>query len=903
MLLRVLGPLEVSGPDGPVALGAAKPRTLLAALAMHRGQAVDTDLLTDALWGEDAPASAPKLVQVYVSQLRKALPPSVAIVTTAIGYRLDVDPAEIDVARFEQLLADGRAALAAGNPALASSALGRALVLWRGPAYADVRYDEFARDEVERLERLRALALEERIEADLRLGRHAEILAELRGLLATDPSNERLAGQTMRAAYRAAGTASALEIFETVRAALAAELGEEPAPDLQELREQISRRDPSLALEPVGELRTALPAPPNPLIGRERELAELRALLARPGVRFISLTGAGGSGKSRLALELARSVEVEYANGAVLVELASLSDPELVLPSIAQALGVEPGNDAFGAVTNALAAKELLVVADNVEHLREATPSLVRLLAAAQRLALVVTTRAVLHASGEHVYPVGPLVETDAVALFAERARANDPTFVLDQTSAPLIAAICRRLDGLPLPIELAAARVRALGLRTLEERLDSRLSVLTGGPRDLPARQQTMRETIAWSVNLLESRVADVLAALAVFPAGCTLTGAHAVAGASDEDMITLVDDHLVQATESDEGRRYRLLESVREYAYGLLGSRRSEVEGRLVTWMVGVMEEANLHIGVGIEGRMRRLDIELDTLRAALRHAATNDDPTDELALASVAWLHWWIRGLLAEGRAILDGIVARRGLVLTQDGIRTLLGAASLAWSTGDNEASTKAARQALDAAERIDAQLEQHLAHNLLGTVSASMGELDTAIAHLTRAIELSEAAGLDEFTNIAKLNLGSAYRASGQVDAGRRLLSEVLDYRRQEGSVSGVAFARLNLGDTEFQAGNLDAAEAHYVAALEGFRSVGFKVRVANSLHGLAAVEARTGRAESAARRLGSAAAVLGETGWAADGAELAPGATAAAREALGDETFERLFHEGASSSP
>jgi predicted ATPase/DNA-binding SARP family transcriptional activator len=903
VLLRVLGPLEVSGPDGPVALGATKPRTVLAVLAIHRGQAVDTDLLTDALWGEGPPASAWKLIQVYISQLRKALPSGIAIATTAAGYRLDIAPAATDVVRFEQLLADGRAALATGNPALASSALARALALWRGPAFADVRYDEFARDNVERLEGLRALALEERIESDLQLGRHAGILGELRGLLAADPSNERLAGQTMLAAYRAAGTADALEIFETVRTTLATELGEEPAPELLELRDQIARRDPGLALDPASESRTTLPAAPNPLIGRERELAELGALMARPGVRFVSLTGAGGSGKSRLALELAHSLEAEFANGALLVELASLSDPELVLPSIAQALGLEPRTDAFGAVSNALTAKELLLVVDNLEHLREAASSLVQLLAAAQRLVIVVTTRAVFHVSGEHVYPVGPLVETDAVALFAERARALDPTFVLDETSAPQVATICGRLDGLPLPIELAAARIRALGLRTLEERLASRLTVLTGGPRDLPARQQTMRETIAWSVNLLESRVADVLAALAVFPAGCTLAGAHTVAGASDEDMITLVDDHLVQATDADGERRYWLLESVREYAYGLLGSRRSEVERKLVSWMIGVMVEANLHVSVGLEVRMRRLDNELDTLRAALRHAAANDDPTDELALASDAWLHWWIRGLLAEGRAILDGMIARRGLVLTRNGIRTLLGAASLAWSTGDHEAAVKAASQALDAAERIGEPLEQHLAHNLLGTVSTNLGDFEAAVWHLTRAMELSDAAGLSEYTNIAKLNLGYAHHAGGQVDAARRLLSEVLDYRRHEGSVGGVAFARLNLGDTEFQAGNLEAAEAHYAAALEGFRSVGFKVRVANSLQGLAAVEARSGRAGSAARRLGAAAALLGETGWGADGTELAQTAIEAARKALGDELFDQLFREGSSASP
>jgi DNA-binding SARP family transcriptional activator len=534
VLLRVLGPIEVSGPHGPLALGGATLRTLLAVLAAHRGQSVAADVLVDALWGETPPPSASKLLQVYVSQLRKVLPRDVVIATTAAGYRLDVDPEETDAVRFERLLADGRAALASGNPTLASSALGRALALWRGPAFMDVRYEEFARDEVERLEGLRALALDKRIEADLQLGRHGQMVGELRGLLVADPTNERLAGQTMLAAYRAAGAADALAIFATVQASLAADLGEEPGTVIRELRERIARGDVGLQVSSTPDHRSTLPNAPNPLIGRERELAELRTLLARPDVRFVSMSGAGGSGKSRLALELAQDLEPEFANGAVLVELASLSDPELVLPTIAQALELEPGRDAMSALADALAAKELLLVVDNLEHLREAAPSLVRLLATAPRLVIVVTTRAVLHVSGEHVYPVGPLIETDAVALLADRARANDPTFVLSETTEPQVAAICRRLDGLPLPIELAAARVRALGLRTLDARLASRLAVLTGGPRDLPARQQTLRETLAWSVNLLEPRVAEVLAALAVFP-GRLLDGGSPCGGRRD--------------------------------------------------------------------------------------------------------------------------------------------------------------------------------------------------------------------------------------------------------------------------------------------------------------------------------------------------------------------------------
>jgi predicted ATPase/DNA-binding SARP family transcriptional activator len=899
LLLRVLGPLEVSGRDGPVAIAAAKQRALLAALAVNRGKAVAAELLIDALWVENPPVSATKLLQVYVSQLRKVLPAGVEITTTTTGYRLDVDPDEVDAARFEQLLADGRAALAAGNAALASSTLGRALGMWRGPAFADVRYEEFARQEVERLEGLRTLALHERIEADLRLGRHEQIGGELRGLLADDPTNEPVAVQAIVASYRAGGAIAALDLYARVRQALEDELGEEPGAALAGLHERIVRRDPLLELQPASEPTTSLPSAPNPLVGRERELAELRALVDRPNVRLISLTGAGGSGKSRLALELARELEPKFANGAVLVELAALSEPDLIPATIAQALQLEPGPDALDTLIRSLAASEVLLVVDNLEHLREGASSLVRLLAAAPHLTILVTSRAVLHASGEHVYPVGPLNETDALTLFTDRALAHDPAFVLNETTRAQAISICRRVDGLPLPLELAAARVRALGIPTLDARLASRLTVLTGGPRDMPARQQTLRETLAWSVNLLEPGVADVLAALAVFPAGCTMAGAHEVAGATDEDLITLVDHHLVEAGDVAGERRYRLLETVREYAYELLGPRRESVERSLVRWMVGVIDEADLMHDPGPTSiGIRRVDAELDTLRDAFRHAAREVDPSNELALAAGAWRYWWIRGLLGEGRSILNGILARRGLVRTRSGIRTARAAASLAWSAGDQNSAARLAVEALDAAVQVDDGFEQAALHILLGVIATNADDFGGAVRHLTAAIALAEEAGEGDIANSAKMNLGIAYLATGRLNEARTYVSEVLDMRRTEGKLEGVGFARLNLGEIEFAAGSLEAAELHFAEALDAFRLVGFSVRVANALQGLAAVEVRTGRAESAARRLGSAAALLGASGWAADGTGLAPEATAAARAALGDDVFDRLFRQG-----
>jgi predicted ATPase/DNA-binding SARP family transcriptional activator len=905
VLLRVLGPIEVLGETGPVALGGAKPRALLAALAINRGATSTTDELIDALWGESPPVSAPKLLQVYVSQLRKVLPVGLRVITGATGYSLVADPTEVDADVFERLVVEGGTALRAPNPALAASTLARALALWRGPSYSDVRYESFAADEVERLERLRDRALLDRVDADLALGRHADVIGDLRGILATDPSREDIGGRAMLAAYRTAGPSDALAIFVAIRDALRDDLGEEPSRELLTLRDRIAERDPGLDLQPSvsAAVRSGaeLPLAPNALIGRQRELAELRVLMERPGVRFVSLTGAGGSGKSRLALELARELEPTFANGAILVELASLSDPQLMLATTARALGLDPGRDALTTLHDALHQREILLVLDNLEHLRAAAPELVRLLASAPHVKIVVTSRAVLHVSGEHVYPVAPLAEPDAAALFAERVQAHDRSFVRDAASEATMNAICRRLDGLPLAIELAAARVRALGLATLDARLASRLTTLTGGPRDLPARQQTLRETLAWSVNLLASRHADVLAALAVFPGSCSMGAAAAVAGAEDDLMIDLVDHHLVQAIEVDGERRFRLLETVREYAYELLGERREGAESAFTSWMVGIAEAAALDAFDRSQvATLRGLDTDLDNLRDAFRHAAQDPGPTRELALAAGVWRYWWIRGHLAEGRAVLEGILERRGFVPTDAGSRTAVAAASLAWSMGDTSRATALATDALALAVQVDNALEQHSAHIVLGLLAMDGREFGTAEHHFVEAISLAESHGRTDFANIARLNLAISYRNAGRLDEARRRFHALLDFYEAHGGLAeGVGFTNVNLGDTEYAAGEFAIAEEHYLAAADAFRALGFRVRLANALQGLAAVEARTGRAEDAARRLGSAAAMIGDTGWGADGSELVPAATEAAREALGDESFDRLFAEGA----
>jgi predicted ATPase/DNA-binding SARP family transcriptional activator len=898
MRLRVLGPIELAGDAGR-----AKVRTLLAMLAIHRGTVCSVDALIDALWGESPPASAAKLVNVYVSQLRRVLPPRVEIWTEPAGYLLVVDPPDVDSSEFERLAGEGRAALAGDNAALAASILRRALALWRGPAYADIRYEEFARDETERLETMRRLALGDRLDADLQLGRHAEVLGELRGLIATDPADERVAALAILAAYRAEGQTAAMELYEQVRRELAGELGAEPGAELIQLRDRIARADPSLLAAAVEGPGPSLPAPPNALIGRDRELVELQALLTHPNHRLVSLTGAGGSGKSRLALELGRAIAPSFGNGAALVELASLRDPDLVLSTLAHGLGVDPGANAFAALTDSLRDRELLLIVDNAEHLRGAAPDLVRLLAAAPRLVVVVTTRVVLHVSGEHVYPVGPLGEADAVALFDERARALDPSFALDAETTPVAASICRRLDSLPLPIELAAARIRSLGLRGLESRLASRLTTLSSGPRDLPARQQTLRETLDWSVNLLTTREREILAALSVFPAGCASDAAWIVAEADDDTLGSLVDHHLVQTVDVGDERRFRLLETVREYADELLGERHATVGRAFIGWMRDLVDVSDFNALVAVKpAALDRMEAEIDNLREALRLASADPDPSNELAIAAGVWRYWWIRGHLAEGRAILEEIVARRGPVATRDGVRALRATASLAWSMGDREAGSAMGKRALELATEVRDPFETISVHNLFGVMATSDRDHALVEHHQREAIRLADLSGLTGLAMTSRMNLGATYLDAGRLDEARDLLQQVLEFRMFEANSEGTGFAHINLGEVEFDDGNLEAAEAHYMAAVDGFRRVGFRTRMANALQGLAAVEARTGRPEAAARHLGEASALLSAAGWGADGDGPAPTATAEARSALGDEAFERLFAEGVATA-
>ena len=668
--IRVLGPLEVVGAEGVVALTAAKERLLLVSLLIDPGKVRSPDSLIEALWGASPPRSAPKLLQVYVSKLRKSLPAPVEIRTRDAGYMLEISGGLIDSVRFERLLDEGREAGRAGNHALAGSLLRRGLALWRGPAFGDLAYEEVAHAEAERLEELRLVASEERIAAELAVGLHVELLPELQVLARAHPLRERLQAQAMLALYRAGHQADALEVYRSTRALLANDLGLEPEAELRDLHQRILRHDPSLAVPDAADQAppASLPVPPNPLRGRERELRDLHELLSNDDVRLLVLTGAGGSGKTRLAIAAARESAASFSNGAVLVELAPLREPDHLLGAISNALGIQsvPGAP-IEALSEALGSREELLVLDNIEHLRPAVGGLVELLARAPRLKLLVTSRVVLHVSGEHVYPVDPLPVDAAVALFLERARGADARFDPDTAEVRTIEHICDRLDRLPLAIELAASRVRSLTPSELAGRLEARLTLLAGGPRDLPARQQTLRATLEWSFELLGADERDDLVRLSVFAGGCDLAAAEAVVGTTFERVSTLVDHNLLVRTVGEYGSRYSLLETIREFAAERLeaSGEAEELRRRHAEYALVVADSLGLSVDESsrwVEERHGSAAVEQDNMRAALDWAL-EADPELGLELA-VALEQFWITTNPAEGADRIGALLERSG-----------------------------------------------------------------------------------------------------------------------------------------------------------------------------------------------------------------------------------------------
>jgi predicted ATPase len=658
-----------------------------------------------------------------------------------------------------------------------------------------------------------------------------------------------------------------------------------------------------------------IPTPPSPLIGRDAELAGAEELLRQDDSRVLTLLGSAGTGKTRLALEIAHRMASRYRDGARWVHLGGTTDPELVLSRVGQALGVgEAGTQPLpGRVADALAGRELLLALDNLEHLLLAAPAIADLVASAPGLTVLVTSRAPLRIRGERVFPVGPLPSPDpeddaerlraspAVRLFAERARDADPGFRLDDDQLPAVAEICRRLDGLPLAIELAAVRVNLLTPDAMLARLDRRLPLLTGGPRDLPARHRTLREAIAWSHDLLEDAERRVLHRLSTFAGGCGLEAAETVCGEPEGpptlDLLQgLVDHSLVRRTGGADGEaRLSMLETIREYAADRLsedGAEEERARARHLSYYRALAQEAEQKlVGHGQAAWLDRLEQEHDNFRAAMAWTLDTDRHVEGLGLAVALWRLWDARGHLSEGRRWIDWLLVGAGAAPTRLRIRALYAAGVLADAQEDYDAAETCFRETLELNRAEGDRWGVANALNNVGVMALRRGDHAAAHALYEESVRLWREIGNDAAVDLALSNLGNVARLRGDHGEARRLLQESLTRYRGRDDQNGCALSLGLLADVARDEGDGARAGELYQESLDLFLAVGNMPQAARSLLELGRVELAGSRGESLAHlsdslrlsaQLGNPRAVADALDALADWAAAAPDPAGAA---------------------
>ncbi len=918
---RILGTLEVLRDGDRVDLGSPRQRALLARLLISPMEVVTTDRLVEDLWPGEIPETARHVLHVYVSRLRKALGPDRArLDSQGSGYRLAIEPDELDASRFEQLAAEGRAALVRGDPDTASIRLREALSLWRGPALAEFIDEPFARDEAARLEEVRLAAIEQRVAADLELGQHSELVEELQDLVSQHPFREHLWEQLMLALYRSGRQADALRVYQAARTQLAEELGIEPGPALRRLDERILAQDPSLDLSPgavPGTTPNNLPLQRTSFVGREREVALGAELLDKS--RLLTLTGAPGSGKTRLALRLAEGHMNNYPHGSFFVPLAAVTDPRLMDTTIAGTLDLRevPGETALEGVKAFLHDRRVLLVLDNFEQITGAAPQVGELLDAAPGLKIMVTSRSPLKLIGEQEFPVPPLrvppidevpdpealPSYDAVALFVARARSSDPNFDLSAENATAVAGITARLDGLPLAIELAAARIKLLTPSTLLGRLERRLTVLTGGPADTADRHRTMRDAIAWSYELLQPEEQTLFRRLGVFAGGFTLEAATAVADLAEVAILDGIDSLLSKSllyrpVEVGEAR-FAMLETIREFALEELeaAGEQQEVARRHAHHYLRLAEETESQLtretqAIGIE----LLSQEVDNIRGALLYALDASDPDLGLRLASCIWRFWHGSGQLAEGRGWLESLLAPEASAAAR--AKGLTALAGLAYWQADYEEAWARYREALGLYQAIGDRYNE--ADTLFGmSMTATFkADLDAGERLADQARSMFEELGAKEEVGKVLMAQGFVRWKRKEIAAARPLWEASLAISRELGDQPLAVTQLVGLAGIAFHEGNRREALRIAVGALEEATELE-NVQLAVWILDFIAAFAAPSTPEAAVRLAGAASSLRHVTGG---GMFLEPldieDARSAAARVLSPESLEQAWVEG-----
>jgi len=883
--IALLGPLEVwaDSDSAPVAVevSGARLRALLTVLALSAPRPVSARALVDALWGDEPPADETNALQSLVSRLRRALGDPELVRQSAAGYQLTLPADSIDVRRFEALAHDGREALRAGDAASAATVLAEALGLWRGePAeLAATGYDDAL------LTRLHEQAIDARgdlIDARLSLGRADEVIAELGGLVATHPLRERFAVLLVRALHAAGRTSEALASYERARSILADQLGADPSPELQAAHLAALRDEPA-PTQPVrhSNLRATLTS----FVGRDEQLAQIGHLLSSG--RLVTLVGPGGAGKTRLATAAASAVADTHAReGVWLAELAPVTDPADVPQTVLGSLGLRDHillertsaltpRDAMSRLVDALVGRDALLVLDNCEHLVEAAAQLAeQLLTLCPGLRVLATSREPLAIFGEALVVVPPLgqpaADADAktartypaVQLFADRALDVQPGFEIDDTNVRSVIEIVRRLDGLPLAIELAAARLRSLPAAEIERRLSDRFRLLTGGSRTAMPRHRTLWAVVEWSWELLAPDERELAERLAVFVGGVTPSAAAAVCRpdldlTAVEDLLTsLVDKSLLQVVAStDLAPRYRMLETIREFGTEKLAERGEIGALRLAhaDYYAALVAEADPHLRSAEQLEwMALMDTERDNILAAVKFYGDDGRAADAIALVNLLGWYWmtvsnhgdivtWVSFALdAEGEVDpVDRLMSEAFLAIN-----------ALAWNAVGSHDEVEATLNSLAAVSRRMAQAppgRSKMMTLLAPVIAMFVGDTELVGPLTDRALADDDpwiAASMRTFR-------ASMAENAGDLESMRADVELALKAFRGLGERWGIANTLQVLGQLELMEGNLSAAADAYREALELATAVGSREDLAAMRLRLADILIRLGQPDAA----------------------------------------------------
>ncbi len=843
MEFRVLGSLEVVRAEGPLALPGAKERAVLAYLLARLGRSVSAGEIIDAVWGERPPASAERSLHARISRLRRLLEPArkaasaSVIERDSVGYRLAIEDDHVDAERFARLVVEARGL----EPSQSLTLADQALALWRGEPYGEFIDLDFAQSETRRLKELELQAHELRMSALLELGRHGEALFDLERLVEQHPLREPLARSLMLALYRSGRHADALAAYRSLFGRLR-ELGLEPEEESRRLERQMLQRAPELAAaEPA---RTNIGARLTSFIGRDDDLRRVRDCFVEH--RLVTLTGPGGVGKTSLAVEAARVEVHEHADGTWLVELASIRDPARVAEAVAEALGLRSSEfEGQSASTRSflqshLNRRELLLVLDNCEHLTAAVGELaVSLLSSCLGLRLLATSREPLGVPGESVLEVPPLslpdrnaklhelAQSDAVRLFVERAQNVRGDLELDEETLRAIAEVCERLDGLPLALELAAARLRTLSPREIAERLADRFALLGRGPEMIAERQRTLAGVVEWSYQLLSEQEQTLFRRLSVFPSSFGLEAAEEVCSgdglnrARVADLLASLVDRSMVVTSGGGSDRFRLLETLREFgrAEAEAHDERLAVARRHAVWATRIAEAGHARVWTeGLEAGTRSFVPRRADFEAAADLAFELRDADLAQALASALGTLGFLFAGCTDDRARVEAALALPGGALERR-LRCMRALAVLLIREGRPGDAIAASNAGLRIAEHAEDEAEIARLRTVNFQARLAAGDPSVRADELAPVEEYAVRHGERWYEGMLHHYRGVAAFASGDVAEARSRSEQALEAFAASGDLWGIVNASEILGHSLASVGEYGEAGRVYERAL------------------------------------------------------------------------------------